>query len=349
MFGRRACVVASGCGATMSGMSGSVYGAAPGEQHIVSRESDLLVLRRFLADTAPVTCLVLSGEVGIGKTTLWETGIKLAGAQEYLVLSARASEAEVSLSFASLADLVEGIDAEVLDRLPAPQLNALEVALRRRDPVDAPLDPFAISAGFLSALRALAERGPVLVAVDDVQWLDPSSSEAIQFAARRPDSRIRFMVTRRTGRDSVLERILPPAIVERLEVEPLSFGATNRFLSERFGAVLTHRVVRNVYATSHGNPLFAYFQLFVDDDAVRVVGSLESVCEQQLRRILTSAPALVEPVIDLSHAEFVDHRALLVLNEVGNEGHTVRVRGAKPIVRLVWDLLDVAQPALEFC
>jgi len=113
----------------------------------------------------------------------------------------------VSLSFASLADLVDGIDADVLAGLPAPQLNALEVALRRREPDDAALDPFAILAGFLGTLRALAESGPVLVAIDDIQWLDPSSSEAILFAARRlSGERIRFMITRRTGRESELER-----------------------------------------------------------------------------------------------------------------------------------------------
>jgi DNA-binding CsgD family transcriptional regulator len=224
----------------------------------VSREPDMLVLRRFLGETSPVTCLVLTGEVGIGKTTLWEAGLELAADQGYLVLSARASEAEVSLSFACLADLVERVDPDVLARLPAPQLHALEVALRRRDPVGAPLDPFAIAAGFLSAVRALAERGPVLVAVDDIQWLDPPSSDAIQFAARRPsDGAVRFMVTRRSGRDSVLERVLPAALVERFEVAPLSFGATNRVLTQRLGPALSHRVVRSVYATSHGNPLFA--------------------------------------------------------------------------------------------
>lgn len=243
----------------MSGMSGAGQAAAAGGLHIVSRESDLLVLRRFLGGSAAATCLVLSGEVGIGKTTLWETGIELAAAEQgHLVLSARASEAEVSLSFAGLADLLEGVDPDVLSRLPAPQLHALEVALRRRDPVGAPLDPYAISAGFLSTLRALAESGPVLLAVDDIQWLDAPSSDAIQFAARRPSGgRIRFMVTRRAGRASVLERVMPPALVERLDVTPLSFGATNRVLAERLGAVLPHRLVRDLYATSHGNPLFA--------------------------------------------------------------------------------------------
>jgi DNA-binding CsgD family transcriptional regulator len=239
-------------------VTGSTQGATAGEQHVISRESDLLVLRRFLGSGKVVACLVLSGEVGIGKTTLWESGIEIAAAQGYVVLSARASEAEVSLSFASLADLVDSVDPEVLDSLPAPQLQALEVALRRRAPVEAAPDPFAVSAGFLSTLRALSERGPVLVAVDDIQWLDPSSSDALLFAARRlSDGQIRFLITRRSGRESDLERAMPPSLVERLEVTPLSFGATARVLLERLGPVLTHRVLRRVHATSHGNPLFA--------------------------------------------------------------------------------------------
>jgi DNA-binding NarL/FixJ family response regulator len=233
-------------------------GVTASEQHVISRESALLVLRQFLGSGGPGACLVLSGEVGIGKTTLWESGVDIAAAEGYVVLPARASEAEVSLSFASLADLIDSVDAEVLDSLAAPQLQALEVALRRRDPVGAPPDPFAVSAGFLSTLRALSERGPVLVAVDDIQWLDPSSSDALLFAARRlSDEPIRFLVTRRTGRESDLERAMQPGLVERLEVTPLSFGATARLLLERLGPVLTHRVLRKVHATSRGNPLFA--------------------------------------------------------------------------------------------
>lgn len=228
------------------------------KQHVVSRESELLVLQRFFDRGGSVICFVLTGEVGIGKTTIWESGIKLAAGHRYLVLSARGSHAEVALSFASLADLVDGVDPDVLASLPAPQLHALEVALRRRDPEGAVPDPFAISAGFLTTLRALGERGRVLVAVDDIQWLDPSSAEALSFAARRlSDGRVRFLITRRSGRESDLERAIQPTSVERLDLGPLSFGATSSLLGERLGSVLTHRALRQVHATSHGNPLFA--------------------------------------------------------------------------------------------
>lgn len=239
-------------------MSESAHPAAPARRQVVGRASGLASLGRFFDGKSSAACLLLSGEVGIGKTTLWESGLELAAADGYRVLVTRTSEAEVAMPFASLADLLEGVPGDVLSSLPVPQLRALEVALRRRDPTGEPPDHFAIAAGVLSALRALAEHELVLVAVDDAQWLDPPSAEALSFAARRlPRQRVRFLITRRTGCEADLERALQPDLIERVELAPLSFGATARLLSERFGPVFSHRVLRQLHATSHGNPLFA--------------------------------------------------------------------------------------------
>lgn len=203
-------------------------------------------------------CLVLSGSPGIGKTTLWEAGLDMARSQGYQVLSARTSEAETALSFAALADLVDGIGADVLGMVPGPQLHALEVALRRAEPAGMVPEAFAVSAGFLSALRALAQRQPLVVAVDDVQWLDDPSAGALQFAARRLSGPgVRFLLSRRTGRSSGLERALPPAAVEGLELGALSLGAIGRLLAERLGALLPRSLLRRVHEASQGNPLFA--------------------------------------------------------------------------------------------
>jgi DNA-binding CsgD family transcriptional regulator len=232
--------------------------ATPEGAEVVGRESELLVVRRFLEGDGAANCLVFTGEAGIGKTTLWESGLEMARAQGYLVLSARAAQAEVALSFATMSDLVEGIDPDVLGALPGPQVRALEVALRRRVPMKEAEDPFAIAAGLLSLLRALAERGPLLVAIDDVQWLDASSSDALLYAARRlSDDRAKVLVTRRRGLRSGLEGVLPPSGIEYLDVAPLTFGATMRLLSERFGPALTRRVLREVHEASQGNPLYA--------------------------------------------------------------------------------------------
>src|SRR5579862_1931004 len=108
-------------------------------------------LRDFLGGAPASRCMVLVGEAGIGKTSLWEEGLRLADDLGCIVLAARASPAEASLSFAALGDLVGGIRPEVLAGVPPPQLHALQVALRLTDPSGGPPDPMAIGAGFLSA------------------------------------------------------------------------------------------------------------------------------------------------------------------------------------------------------
>src|SRR5579871_175453 len=114
-------------------MDGARSGAPQADRRIYGREAELLMLRGFFESSPSATCLVLSGQPGIGKTTLWQAGLKAAETNGYRVLSARGSQAEVGLPFAALADLVDGVGPDVLATLPTPQLQALEVALRRRD------------------------------------------------------------------------------------------------------------------------------------------------------------------------------------------------------------------------
>src|SRR5262245_41919847 len=112
------------------------------------------------------------GEPGIGKTTVCEAGIAVARERGWRGLSARPSGAEARLSFAALIDLFEGVETGALAGLPAPQRSALDVALLRARPTGVPQQPHAIGLGVVSALRALAAHEPVLVAIDDVQWLE---------------------------------------------------------------------------------------------------------------------------------------------------------------------------------
>ncbi len=191
--------------------------------------------------------LVLTGEAGIGKTALWSAGVEAAGERGLRVLAAQPASAEIRLSFAALGDLLDG---QTLAGVPAPQRRALEVALLREEPVGAGPEPRAIAAGFLSALRTLA---PLVVAIDDVQWLDAPSADALLFAARRlGDSAVRFLLTRR--RTTALDHALRP---ECLTVGPLGLGAVRRMLAERLGLVLPRPLLRRLFDTSGGNPLFA--------------------------------------------------------------------------------------------
>ena len=98
-----------------------------------------------------------------------------------------AEQAEARLSFVGLADLAGELADELLDDLPAPQREALEIALLRRAHSGRPPDPTAVGVGLRSLLVRAAEAGPVVVAVDDVQWLDAATARALAFAVRRLD------------------------------------------------------------------------------------------------------------------------------------------------------------------
>jgi len=225
---------------------------------LVGRAPELGELEGFLGAGPAGQALAVCGEPGIGKSTVWEAGVGLARSRDFVALCARPGEAEAQLSFAGLADLLEGAGGGVLAGLPVPQRHALEVAVRRAEPGDQPPEPLAIAAGLLEVFRRVAEAGPVLVAVDDLPWLDQASAGALVFAARRLAGHdVRFLVSRRSGRRSGLEQVLEPAGVVRLELGPLSFGAISGLLTTRLGGPLPRRVARQVFEASGGNPLFA--------------------------------------------------------------------------------------------
>ena len=194
------------------------------------------MLDGFLDGASSGRSLVLTGGAGIGKTTLWEAGVHDAAERGLRVLSARASSAEAQLSFATLIDLCDGVDTGSLVGLAPVQRSALEVALLRAEPESVPPKPHVISLAFLNLLRALAADATLLVAVDDIQWLDGPSAEALTFVARRLDGEpLSFLLARRGEEPSAFERALARRAMERLDVGPLSLGAARRVLAERLG------------------------------------------------------------------------------------------------------------------
>jgi DNA-binding NarL/FixJ family response regulator len=224
----------------------------------VGRESELATLREFLEPAGTWRALMLTGGPGIGKTTLWEAGIGAARERELRALVARPSEAEARLSYAGLIDLLAGVADDELAALPSPQRHALEAAILRAEPTGSPPGPGAIAVGFLGVLRTLAAREPVLVAVDDVQWLDPASADALVYAARRLDEDgVRFLLARRPEQTLPLERALAQGGLDVLEVAPLSLGATRRMLALRLGLSVSRHVLRRIHESTLGNPLFA--------------------------------------------------------------------------------------------
>src|SRR5687767_6383961 len=232
---------------------------APAPLPLVARERELGEISELLTgeDTRPAG-LVLEGEPGIGKTSLWERGRALGHERGLRGRSTRASEAEAGLPFAAVIDLLEGVTDEELDPLPAPQLHALRVALYREEPTGRPAEAHAISLGLLTALRVLASTDRLLVAIDDIQWLDRASDEALAYAVRRLNAEaVTFLIARRPGRRSALEDAFPADGLRRVSVEPTSLGATRHILADRLGLRLPHHLLRRVFDTTLGNPLFA--------------------------------------------------------------------------------------------
>jgi DNA-binding CsgD family transcriptional regulator len=219
---------------------------------------ELEALGGFLEGGLPVRSLVLTGGPGIGKTTLWEAGVEMARERGALVLDVRASLAEARLSFAALIDLCDCVPEAAFDALPAPQRAALEVALLRAEPGPVAPQPGAISLGFLNLLRELAATLPLVIAVDDMQWLDAPSADALVFAARRlVREPVAFLLARRRGTTSRLESSLERHELSRLEVGPLGIDATRRLLADRLGVSVARSTLRRIVESTTGNPLFA--------------------------------------------------------------------------------------------
>jgi DNA-binding CsgD family transcriptional regulator len=129
--------------------------------------------------------LTIAGEAGAGKSTLWQAGIAAAAEAGCRVLRSEPSASDAGAPFAGLSDLLSGVLPEVADGIPGPQREALEVALLLRPAGDKPPTAHTVDLAVLAALRSCLDSGPVLVAIDDVQWLDAGSMEALAFALRR--------------------------------------------------------------------------------------------------------------------------------------------------------------------
>jgi predicted ATPase len=224
---------------------------------VIGRESEIAAVGAALEAVGSGRSLVLCGDPGIGKSTLWEVGLEEAHARGLRVLQARGSSADAQLPAAALIDLCNGIEESVIAALPPRQRSALEVALLREEPEAVPPDPQVVALGFLNALRAIGAAGPLVVAIDDAQWLDAFSAEALSFAVRRLEREpICFLLSRRGEQPAALERAFPRGRLEALEVGPLSFGATRRVLAERFSLNMSRAVLRRIADVTLGNPLF---------------------------------------------------------------------------------------------
>ena len=278
-------------------------------QEIVGREEELASTHAFigLAEEGP-TALVLEGEAGIGKSTLWLAGVEHARARGVRVLASRPAEAERDLAHVGLGDLFEDVLDDVLPALSAPRRRALETVLLVAEASGDPVDHRVLAVAVRDVLQLLSEKEPLLIAVDDIQWLDPSSSSALAFALRRlASNQVLLLLARRLGdgaQPSRIEQALDAQRVRRMPVGPLSVGALHRFLRDRLGRSFARQTLLRIHERSGGNPFYALELARVldeDPDPLQPLPVPETL-EELVRARINALPAPTREALALASA-----------------------------------------------
>ncbi len=228
---------------------------------IFGRDAELEAIGAFLSALPHSSgALVLAGAAGAGKTTVLRAGARLAAGQGFTVLQTLPARGDLRLAFAGLTDLLEPFLPQVLGELPPPQARALRVALLLEAPAHPP-EPRLIAAAFRAALGVLARSAPVLIVIDDLQWLDLPSQAAVGFAVRRLEHEaVGLLCAQRAARpdqDLPLELGRGRLRTDLMSLDGLSIGALHRLLRVRLGVSFSHPALRRIETGSGGNPFIA--------------------------------------------------------------------------------------------
>ncbi len=229
---------------------------------LVGRREELDVVEDLARAVANgPAALLLEGEAGIGKTMLWTAGLEAGRGAGFRILVSRGAGAEVKLGYAALTDLLADVDDAAISALPSPQRRALSVALLRSEPTaGTPPDARAVATGFLTLLEALAENDPIMIAIDELQWLDRSSARALRFAARRLTGPVCVLAARRNPPEPPPSDGLRLRDAERLRIlrlKPLPRDGIHQLLRERIGGPFPPPTLARIDRIAAGNPFVA--------------------------------------------------------------------------------------------
>ena len=229
---------------------------------IRGRERELQTIAEFSDEvTLGPAGLVFEGDAGIGKTTIWSEAVarvRTIAAPRLLV--ARPAKAEAGLAFNVLTDLLGPVLDDVVSDLPEPQDRALAVALLKVEPGPYRLDQRAVAAATVSVLHRLGVKGPTVLAIDDLQWVDPPSARVLAFALRRLDGLpVGLLACVRLGEpDAVSDDLLRSLDrCRRVKVGPLRSQVLRQILEDQLERRFTSRTVAGIDRVAGGNPFFA--------------------------------------------------------------------------------------------
>jgi DNA-binding CsgD family transcriptional regulator len=317
---------------------------------LVGRDRECALVERLLerARAGIAGVLVVVGDAGIGKTALLDYA---AGRAEGMsVVRAAGVESEVELEFSALFDVCRPL-LDRLDELPERQRDALAAALGT-GPAGS-VDRFSLGAAVLSLLAAAAEYAPVLVLLDDVQWLDAASADALVFAARRlAAERVALVVA---AREEAGQGVDLPAF-ERVSLTGVDGESAAALLARQAGAQVAPEVAERIGRATGGSPLalleaaalLSSAQLLGLEplpDPVPVGAGVERAFAERASRLpeegrqallvaaLSSSPQ-VEPVVEALGALGLSERSLETAEDaalVGVEGGRLAFR--HPLVR----------------
>ncbi len=263
---------------------------------LVGREE---LIERARAELDAAASVTLYGPAGIGKSAVIRALVTDRARDGVLVLDAAPSRSESALPYVTLLDLLGPVWEGVRDALPPHLRQPLEVALLKSGAPDSVRDELAVRLAVLQVLRRLSAASPVLVVIDDIQWVDPSSLEVLAFCARRVQGGVQLLVTEQVAAgDSPSRGQASPQNAVQIEVPGLEQRQVGAMLRAVLEEPLPARTLQRIHAASGGNPFLAlelgravlrHADRLAPDDPLPVSSRLKTLLGDRLSEVKPSA------------------------------------------------------------